>query len=705
MADLRAHSSTSNLVRFTLKHATTGDGLTGLSSASSGLIISTIADNEATATAYTVAGSTIETITTLGTFAAPTATKCRFKEVDATNHQGLYEFQFADARYSVASAKRLVISVSGATNLLDSDYEIQLVLVDMYGVPEVDVTKWNNTAVATPTTAGVPEIELARISGNTVTAAAAVTVHTDIGVNSTAQSALEDQFDGTGLVGDTYPATQAEVGAIGSATGGGLSFEMVGDNVLGALKSVTFVGVQTGGTFANTEADDGSYHNITHSGNAIDIVYQVSVGGARTISEYNFKGYLNSANDTITVQMYDFVGADWETRGTISGQGGSTDQTLTFKALSKHTGSSGSDIGDGYIRFVCTAQTSPDFFVDELVSTGVSEGQSVGYANGAIWFDSNAANTGTEIFVDGVADNPVSTMAAVNTLITSTGLNIVRVAPASTITFTQAQTNQEFRGNNWALELGGQDVGGSHFFGSNSVSGTSTNTATVDLHDCIMDGVTMGPFHLHNCGLNGTLTLGATGNYIVANSHSAIAGSTTPIIDMTSAVGVDHDLAMPNYHNGIELRNLNGGGSDRFSISGDGQIIYAASSSGAVSQRGMWKVTNTGGVTITADDNTTNIDTRTPTAAELAYIVENADTGKPVTFSGTGTTTTGTLALVDGATPSSTDDQYNSRLLVFNVGTLDMVVTDITDYDGTTKVVTVTAVPVAITSSHTARLI
>src|SRR5687767_11917255 len=91
-----------------------GRGLTGLTSASTGLRISTIADNEATATAYTVAGSTIEGITTFGTYAAPTATKCRFKEVDATNHPGVYELQFADARFAVASAKSLLVSLSGA---------------------------------------------------------------------------------------------------------------------------------------------------------------------------------------------------------------------------------------------------------------------------------------------------------------------------------------------------------------------------------------------------------------------------------------------------------------------------------------------------------------------------------------------------------------------------------------------------------------
>jgi len=114
--------------------ASTGAGLTGLTSASSGLIISTIADNEATATAYTVAGSTIESITTLGTYAAPTATKCRFKEVDATNHKGVYEIQIADARYAVSGAKSLILSISGATNAAECDALIPLTEFDFYNV-------------------------------------------------------------------------------------------------------------------------------------------------------------------------------------------------------------------------------------------------------------------------------------------------------------------------------------------------------------------------------------------------------------------------------------------------------------------------------------------------------------------------------------------------------------------------------------------
>lgn len=102
----------------------TGAGLTGLTSASAGLIISTIADNESAPTVYS--GSNLETITTLGTYAAPTAGKARFKEVDSTNHRGVYEVQLADARYAVSGAKSLLVSISGAANAAECDALIPL---------------------------------------------------------------------------------------------------------------------------------------------------------------------------------------------------------------------------------------------------------------------------------------------------------------------------------------------------------------------------------------------------------------------------------------------------------------------------------------------------------------------------------------------------------------------------------------------------
>lgn len=109
---------------------TTGAGKTGLTSGSSGLIVSTIANNESTATAYS--GSNLETISTLGTYAAPTSGKARFKEVDSTNHPGVYEIQIADARFAVSSAKALLVSISGATGAAQCDAVIPLVDWDPY---------------------------------------------------------------------------------------------------------------------------------------------------------------------------------------------------------------------------------------------------------------------------------------------------------------------------------------------------------------------------------------------------------------------------------------------------------------------------------------------------------------------------------------------------------------------------------------------
>jgi len=122
-----------------------GAGKTGLTSASAGLIISTIASNEAAATSYTAAGNTIEAVGTLGTFAPPTDTKCRFKEANATNHPGLYELQIADARFAVAGARHLIVSIQ-ATGVVQCDVEIELTSLDLFDAVRGGLTALPNVA-------------------------------------------------------------------------------------------------------------------------------------------------------------------------------------------------------------------------------------------------------------------------------------------------------------------------------------------------------------------------------------------------------------------------------------------------------------------------------------------------------------------------------------------------------------------------------
>lgn len=138
----RANGATSVLLRVNIQDtaSVTGAGKTGLTEASAGMIIGTIADVEATTTRYRASSSEVETIATLGTYAAPTSGKCRFREVDAVNHPGLYELQLADARFAVANAKLLIVTISGAAGAAQVHAEVQ-----QDPVP-ADVVRWLGVA-------------------------------------------------------------------------------------------------------------------------------------------------------------------------------------------------------------------------------------------------------------------------------------------------------------------------------------------------------------------------------------------------------------------------------------------------------------------------------------------------------------------------------------------------------------------------------
>lgn len=207
---------------------TTGAGKAGLSSTSSGLIISTIADNESTATAYTVTASNIQTISTLGTYSAPTSGKCRFAELDSTNHKGVYEIQIADARFAVSSAKSMLVSVSGANGTAECDVVIPLRDLDPYDSVRAGLTALPNamassssglltfgtsTGQINPTSGKIPAtLANADVAGNlaadvqtikaqTVTCAAGVTILASLGTASTSTAQSGDAFARIGANG------------------------------------------------------------------------------------------------------------------------------------------------------------------------------------------------------------------------------------------------------------------------------------------------------------------------------------------------------------------------------------------------------------------------------------------------------------------------------------------------------------------------
>lgn len=529
-----------------------------------------------------------------------------------------------------------------------------------------------------------------------------------ISADTTAADNLEAMYDGTGYTDETGPASRSQVDSIGASSGGALNFAAETDNTGGAIKSVTFVGSQTN-TYTATEAEDGTLHTIDDTGNAIDIVYQFDVGGARTGVEFTFKGYLNSGNDALNVQVYDFVGADWETRTTLNGQSGTANVTLTVAILGKHTGT-GADLGNVLIRFQNTGQSNPQLNVDELLVAAVDNAVSVGYEGGAVWLDTNASNTGTEPGTDGVADNPVSTIAAATTLLTSTNLAKVQVVPGSSVTLAQGYTGVLFTGINYTLDFGGQALTNCTIKGATLAAATLTGTGNI-LTACIMDAnLTLPALVVRESFLGDmTITLGV-GDYYFNHCIDRATGTAAPNFDYGAAIG-NTNLNIHDYAGAVEIENIGDNGTDDLVVSGpNSRVIFNANCSGgtALILGGAEYTDNSGNVTVTESSAI-----KTDTAAvktitdQFVFTVANQVDANMVAISDDATAATVLEALMDGAlvvqvnvTSSTTtavidgftstrDDQFNGRLITVLDGAYEQ--TDITDYVHSTQTLTFTA--------------
>lgn len=415
--------------------------------------------------------------------------------------------------------------------------------------------------------------------------------------DSAAADALESQFDGTGLTGSTYPATQAQVSAIGSGTGAALNFAAGEDNASSPIKSVSSVGSQTG-TYTNTAADDGSTHVIASAANAIDWVYGFDVGAARSASKVTWKGTLTGTggnSDTFTFQAYRFDTSAWETRYAITNTSSAT-QTFDITLLSRNTGTSGADKGKVYIRILFSEGDAGTVTTDLLLVQAQQSGSLVGYSDGAVWLNTAASNTNTVQYVDGVADNPVSTIAAALTIASGLGLKRIRIANGSSITLGASVAAYSLVGKNWTIALGGQAIDGTYFEGC-EVSGTGTCTTQAEFCEChINAGTTVGPCKFHQCGFAGSVgspfVAGSAGEFIFVDCWSEVSGAGTPYFTLSGASGIN----FRRWSGGSNITLNNAGATLTMEVvTGGGQTIACAGAS--VEVRGICRAVTITGIT------------------------------------------------------------------------------------------------------------
>lgn len=338
----------------------------------------------------------------------------------------------------------------------------------------------------------------------------------------------------------------------------------------------------------------------------------------------------------------------------------------------------------------------------ETVFDGV-EGLSIGYAGPrgfGVYFDDTAGNTNTVSGVDGTEANPVSGEAAARTIAGAMGFRRIYVVNDSTITFAASYDGWEIIGigdmaSNTAA-LGGQDMGNSCIHDM-LVSGAQGGSGRMMIVGGFINGVTSFEAVVVGSGIMGGITLrsGAGNDSYFDQCYSTVPGNSTP--ELTFAANAD--CSFRHYSGGLQINSMAAGST--MSYETDGQmIIDATCTGGALTIRGNCTITDnaSGAVTVTdvARLDADHIADHVLDEARSGHTIQGS-VGESFSTIVSGAAIAGTLSTTQMTTDLSEtqDDQYNGGTLVFLTGDNVKVRTPISDYDGTTKILTYTAIPVA----------
>jgi hypothetical protein len=398
---------------------------------------------------------------------------------------------------------------------------------------------------------------------------------------------LELQYDGTGLTGDTFPSTQAQVGNIATGT------SALGANADGV---VVTTGTETG-TFTNTQSD-GPLHIISDVAGNTDFYYTVSLTGNQILSSVLWTGYIQANGDSVDVQFYDWTQAQYITERVLPGLNGTTQIEESFAAISAYTGT-GANLGQVRFRFLSASTTN--VATNRLIFEYTNVNQSVGYDGAKVWLDTNSANSGTVPFVDGVADNPTNSLANARTIADAVGLTKISALALSAYTIDDDYSLFEITGVAHQMTAAGA-------FNLPSrtedclVAGTSTGVTPVSFIRCQFAVFSYaGQIFVDQAALVGGI-VSAGDNILGLRNVVCTVGS---YIDVTAGVNQTHYL--DQMAGALEIRGLTAG--DTIYICGGCEITLAAScTGGTVRFYGPTSFTNNGSGMTIVEDSRVNTD-------------------------------------------------------------------------------------------------
>ncbi len=248
-----------------------------------------------------------------------------------------------------------------------------------------------------------------------------------------------------------------------------------------------------------------------------------------------------------------------------------------------------------------------------------------GFHGTGIFLDSGAGNTNTVLGTDGTENNPVSTIAAAQTLVTSLAINRIYIMNNSAITLDANSNEYEFIGEGAApgnsINLNSKTVDFSTFrdITVTGVQGGGASAELITLTQCEIDTLTNLHCHADNCLIAGDFTMTAHEDHVFAHCYSGATGSAVPAI--TFAAGTS-DVHFAMYSGSLELKNMSATSELIYDCPCGNLVFNASCSGGIVLSRGVHDFTdNAGGaITHTITARVTNLTTNTECDTALVDI-------------------------------------------------------------------------------------
>jgi hypothetical protein len=501
-----------------------------------------------------------ENVATEGTYQAPSAVGKVRIGTPANAPTGYYELHFHNDLYA-SGADAVSIGLGGATNMAELPLEVQL-----------------TDAPATADSLATHDGKLDTVGG---------------------------------IVADTTFGNEAinnNISALIAAPG-------VGARPFVPTTITVVTGTNPSGTASDLANDDADVYTLDDDAGILTVDFDYQLEKDTEVIQFILIAAAQGVTDDLDFQIYDQDGLSFISFGTIDGS-----NSLNYVTLDKITVTQYTKDGLLQTRITGTGLSSATLTVNVAVAYGMSTSRSVGYADGALWLNGNKSNTGTTPFFDGYADHPVSVWASILALRTSVGLDRVRVAAGTDIILTSDSSSMELIGAGYTVDFDGQIIDGLHVV-SGEISGegiASTNKPIFE--SCPVGIVTLDPFIMRDCWLEGGLTVRSTGNFYLNNCRTRTPGAAQFPIDMNVAIG-GTNMSIKNASGGYSITNMAAG--DVMSIGGpDMGTVTINGTGGTVDIRGAGKP-----YVDASGENVTIIDTgyttkqisnlNDPTAAEI----------------------------------------------------------------------------------------